>query len=92
MLNNPVYECEFSDGTITEYAANIIAENIFLEAGAYGHRDIIMTGITDHKQYGTAVPKSQKYMKTRSGEKRLRQTTIGWKLLVQWNDGSKQWI
>jgi hypothetical protein len=22
----------------------------------------------------------------------MRQTTVGWKLLVQWNDGSHQWI
>ena len=31
-------------------------------------------------------------MNTCSGQKRLRQTTIGWKFLVQWNYGSKQWI
>ena len=52
----------------------------------------MMTGITDHKLDGTAVPTSQKYMKNRSGHKQLRQTTIGWNLLVRWNDGSKQWI
>ena len=57
-----------------------------------GHRDIIITGITDHKRDGTAVPKSQKYIKTCSVQKRLRQKTIGWKLLVQWDDGCKEWI
>ena len=30
MLNTLVYECDFSDGTVKEYAANIFAENIFL--------------------------------------------------------------
>ena len=49
MLNTLVYECEFSDGTVKEYSANIIAENIFLEADADGHRDIMMTDITNHK-------------------------------------------
>ena len=49
MLNTLVYECEFFDGTVNEYAANIITENIFLEADVYGHRDRMMTGITDHK-------------------------------------------
>ena len=49
MLNTLVYECEFSDGTVKEYSANIIAENIFLGADADGHRDIMMTGIINHK-------------------------------------------
>ena len=51
-----------------------------------------MTGNTDHKQDNTAVPKSQKYTKNPSGQKRFPQTTVGWNLLVQWNDVSKQWI
>ena len=51
-----------------------------------------MTGITDYKRDGTLVPKPQKYTRTSSGQKRLRQTTICWKLLLQWNDGSKQCI
>jgi len=29
---------------------------------------------------------------TRSGTRHLRETTIGWKLLVRWKDGSEQWI
>ena len=69
MLNTLVYECELSDGTVREYAAKIIEENIFLKADPDGHRDRMMTGITDHKRDGTAVPKSQKYMKTRSVQK-----------------------
>ncbi len=35
---------------------------------------------------------TDKYFVTKSGTKRMRQTTVGWKLLVQWNDGSRQWI
>ena len=59
MLNTLVYEWEFSDGTIKEYSANIIAENIFLGADVDGHRDIMMmTDITNHKWDGTAVKKS----------------------------------
>jgi hypothetical protein len=26
------------------------------------------------------------------GVKRMRKTTCGWQLLVQWHDGAKQWI
>ena len=48
MLNTLVHECKFSDGTVKEYAANIIPETIFLEADADGNRDRMMTGISDH--------------------------------------------
>jgi hypothetical protein len=33
-----------------------------------------------------------KYFVTKTGTKRMCQTTIGWKLLVQWNSGLHQWI
>jgi hypothetical protein len=33
-----------------------------------------------------------KYFQTRSGTKRMRQTTVGWSFLVQWGDGSRQWV
>ena len=36
LLNTLLYECEFNDGTTTEYAANKIASNIFLESDADG--------------------------------------------------------
>ena len=92
MLNTLVYECEFEDGTTKEYAANIIAENIFYDSDPDGHRNRTMVTIVDHKRSGEAVRKSEGAYKIASGQKRLRQTTVGWKLLVKWSDGSKQWI
>lgn len=32
------------------------------------------------------------YIKTRSGKRRMRHTTAGWGLLVEWKDKSMQWI
>jgi hypothetical protein len=34
LLNMPLYECEFDDGTTKGYAANTIASNIFMESDA----------------------------------------------------------
>ena len=34
ILNTLVYKCEFDDGTIKEYAANVIASNIYEEGDA----------------------------------------------------------
>ncbi len=35
---------------------------------------------------------ADKYFVTETGTKRMRQTTVGWKFLVEWDNGSRQWI
>ncbi len=35
---------------------------------------------------------ADKYITTRTGTRRMRQTTVGWSFLVKWGDGSQQWI
>jgi hypothetical protein len=35
---------------------------------------------------------ANKYFLTSSGTKRMRQTTQGWKFLVEWSNGLRQWI
>ena len=37
LLNSIIYDVEFPDGTIREYAANIIAENIYYSLDEHGH-------------------------------------------------------
>ena len=52
-----------------------------------------MEGVIDHKMdHATAVSKSDKYIATRRGQRKLRKTTCGWKLLIRWKDGSESWI
>jgi hypothetical protein len=42
LLNSIIYECEFDDGTVKEYAANTIASNIFQESDADGFSSLIL--------------------------------------------------
>jgi hypothetical protein len=35
---------------------------------------------------------ADKYIVSRNGTKRIRQTTVGWKFLVKWTNGGRQWI
>ena len=35
-----------------------------------------------------AIPKSHLYVITNQGQKNMRKTTIGWKLMVKWADNS----
>ena len=93
ILNSVVYDVEFSDGTITEYSANVIAENMLSQVDDDGFTLTMMDGIIDHKvDTATAIPKSDKCIVTRRGQKKLRKTTIGWKLLIKWKDESESWV
>ena len=92
LLNTLVYECEFNDGTTREYAANTIASNIFMESDADGFSSSFLYHIVDHKSSGEAIKMADKYITTKSGTRHLRQTTVGWKLLVEWANSSCQWI
>jgi hypothetical protein len=41
-LNSMIYEVEFPDGQIKEYAANIIAENMLTQVDSDGHSTTMM--------------------------------------------------
>ena len=93
MLNSIVYEVEFPDGQVKEYAANIIAENMLTQVDSDGYSTTILKAIIDYrKDEAVAVPKADKYVYTSSGQKRLRKTTVGWSLLIQWADESEAWV
>lgn len=93
LLNSLVYEVEFPDGTMKEYAANIIAQNMIAQADENGFSSPLMDGIVDYKKDPLlAVDISDKYLVTRRGQKRMRKTTQGWELLVVWKDKSETLI
>ena len=92
-MNSIVYDVEFPDGIIKEYSANIIVDNMLSQVDSDGFTVTVMEGIIDHKvDANTAVQKGDKYITTHSGQKKLRKTTTGWKLLVKWKDGSESCI
>jgi hypothetical protein len=88
-----IYEVEFPNGEVKEYAANIIAENMLTQVDSDGYSITMMKGIIDYKKdNAVAVPKSDMHVVTSRGQKKMRKTTVGWKLLVQWADDSESWI
>ena len=89
ILNTLVYDVELPDGTVKEYAANVIAEQILDQVDQEGHYGQQIDTILKHKRNGDAVRKDQ--LSTKSGSK-LRKTTVGWKLLVKWKDGTQEWV
>ena len=51
-----------------------------------------MSCIVDHKCDGSAVPMEQKYIKSKNGQMKLRQTTVGWSFNIKWKDGTSDWV
>jgi len=77
-----VYECEFDDGTIKEYSANVIASNIYREGDADEFSSSISYEIIDHKSSGEAVKLEDKYITTRTGTRKLKETTVSRSFLI----------
>ncbi len=92
LLNTLLYDCKFNDGTAQAYSENTIGSNIFLESDADGHSSSLLYEIVDHKSSGEATKMADKHLLTKTGTKRMHQTTQGWKFLVQWANGTCQWI
>eukprot|EP00980_Cylindrotheca_fusiformis_P014246 scaffold3766_cov80-Cylindrotheca_fusiformis.AAC.1 len=92
MLDTRQYEVELPDGSTDEYFANTIAENIYAQVDSEGREQAIVKEIIDHKSDGNAIPKSQGFFKTSSGNMRPKRTTSGWKLCVEWVDGTSDWL
>jgi len=74
------------------HGANVIAENMYAQVDPDGCRQQLLDKILDHRRKSDAVETDDMYIKTRSGKRRMRHTTAGWDLFVEWKDKSKQWI
>jgi hypothetical protein len=85
-----VYDVEFSDGDIKEYAANIIAESIYSQVDDEGRHQLLLDAGVDHEKDDTAISADDGYIVT-NGNRRRKLTTKGWRLCVKWKDGSTSW-
>ena len=92
-LNTIMYDMEFSNGQVKEYGTNIITENMLTQVNSDGYSLSLMDSIVDHcKDPSEAIPIEEKYITTKSGQRRLCKTTKGWELLIKWKDKSNAWI
>ena len=47
-LNTRIYDVMISDGSVQQYGANIIAENMFTQVDEYEYQKILLDKIVDH--------------------------------------------
>ncbi len=83
----------FPDGTVGEYAANILADALYAQVDVDKNRYLLLKEIVSHKKDQTALSKedytSNNFTGSRNPTRRL--TTKGCYLQCQWTDGSTSW-
>jgi len=84
VLDTRVYEVTFPDGSVNEYAANLIIENIFQQVDEEGRQHLLFQEIMDHRKDHTALPFTPENI-------HKAKTTKGWFLQVLWKDGTSTW-
>ena len=91
LLDTQKYEVEV-EGILHEFAANMIAENLYSQVDSKGHRELIFKAIIDHKKDATAIAVTNGSTTTRGGQTPPAITTKGWQLKVEWADGTASWL
>ena len=84
-LDSSMYEVELSDGTTADYMANVIAENMYSQVDEEGRQYLLLKEIVDHRKTEEALTKEQVSPTNRT-------TTKGWDFLVEWKDGTTDWV
>ena len=92
ILNTLVYDVEFLDGAVKQYAANVIAENVLNQVDSMGCHTQALDRIVLHERMGNAVSMKDSHITTKRGVRKPRQTTIGWRFLCEWKDGTSTWV
>ena len=68
LLNSMLYDVEFPDGAIKQYAANTIAQNMYAQVDSEGHSTSVLESIVDFAKTKKAIPMSDKYVTTKNLE------------------------
>lgn len=92
LLDSREYVVELADGTQQEFAANIIAENLYSQCDTEGHQYMIFRGIVDHTKDNSAINKDDGYTTSKNGNRTPKKTTQGWKILIEWKDDTTTWV
>ena len=91
-LDSRIYVVDFGDGTYSNYSTNVLMENLYSQIDDEGRQYALMVGIIDHEKSDDAVPTQSGFYYTSNGIKKRVITMKGWKLKVEWHDGSSTWV
>jgi hypothetical protein len=93
LFDTRAYLVEFKDGSVGEYTANIIAENIYSQVDSEGRSFSLLKEISGHrKDPNVAIKPEDGFILSANGNKVPKRTTRGWSLQVEWKGGEQEWI
>ena len=91
LLDTRLYEVEYADGHRASLVANTVSINIFAQVNAEVNRHVLFAGIIDYNTDIIEVKTKDSFITSHNGVFHRKETSIGWKLLVQLKDGSTTW-
>lgn len=92
LLSSALYDVEYEDGTVDRMFANAIAENIWQQTDDEGRVSFVMKEITGHRYNNRALSSDDSWIISNNGEKKMKKTTDGVEIEIEWNDGSTDWL
>ena len=92
ILNSYLYEVEFPDGEVKQFAANILADNCMSQVDSNGHHSQFLDCINNVRCDDRDIAKSDGYNMTKRGKRKLRETTVIWYFEIKCKNGTKQWV
>ena len=83
---------EYSDGHKASMAYNAITMNMFAQVDIEGNRHALFDENADHRTDGKEIKQQDAFITSKNGIQRRLETTAGWEIIVQWKDGSTNWV
>ena len=65
---------------------------MMLQVDSEGHHYQVLTEVTDHKEDDSGISKVGSFIESSSGNLHRKRKNRGWKILVEWKDGSVDWF
>eukprot|EP00804_Cyclotella_cryptica_P021920 CCRYP_000874-RA/>CCRYP_000874-RA protein AED:0.26 eAED:0.26 QI:0/0/0/1/1/1/2/0/446 len=90
-LNTRIYEVRFPNGRTEEFAANVIAEEVYTQCGADGNQYVVLDAIVDYRKDPSVAVAWKDQVSVVNGKKIVKRSTKGWELCCEWKDGSTSW-
>jgi hypothetical protein len=74
------------------YTVNMIAESLYSQVDSEGREYVLIKDIMDNGMDRSAVPVDDAYYVDPNGRRSRQMMMKGWKLLMEWKDGTTDWI
>jgi hypothetical protein len=91
-FNSREYEVEFTDGTIEQYAVNVIANIMYAQVDNEGNMIQLLDEIMDHKKDDMVIDVANGTVNLASGNVKPKISTKDWQLFVLWKDKLTSWV